>query len=96
MDSLEGRFSSKCDCVQAYGSVLSCRVLYDHANRSKQVAFVQMETHQQAVHSVEALHGMQVRLHSNSIPCALPGLTKRSPTGRRQVDRWQETSPNTH
>ncbi|CAL5220811.1 g2887 [Coccomyxa viridis] len=43
----------------AHGSVLSCRVLYDHANRSKQVAFVQMETHQQAVRSVEALHGMQ-------------------------------------
>ena len=46
--------------MQAHGSVLSCRVLYDHANRSKQVAFVQMETHLQAVRSVEALHGMQV------------------------------------
>ena len=51
--------SSLCDCMQAHGSVLSCRVLYDHGNRSKQVAFVQMETHQQAVRSVEALHGMQ-------------------------------------
>ncbi len=63
--------------MQAYGSVLSCRVLYDHANRSKQVAFVQMETHQQAVRSVEALHGMQVRLRSkhgtHSYSRALPG-----------------------
>ena len=51
-----------CDSMQAHGTVLSCRVLYDHANRSKQVAFVQMETNQQAVRSIEALHGMQVRL----------------------------------
>lgn len=59
---LAERCSSTWGCVQAHGSVLSCRVLYDHAHRSKQVAFVQMETHQQAVQSVEALHGMHVRL----------------------------------
>lgn len=51
-----------CGCVQAHGSVLSCQVLCDRTNRSKQVAFVQMETHQQAVRSMEALHGMTVRL----------------------------------
>ena len=47
--------------VQAHGTVLSCRVLYDHSNRSKQVAFVQMETHQQALKSIEALHSTQVK-----------------------------------
>ena len=47
--------------LQAHGTVLSCRVLYDHNNRSKQVAFVQMETHQQAQKSIEALHSTQVK-----------------------------------
>ena len=46
--------------MQAHGTVLSCRVLYDHNSRSKQVAFVQMETHQQALKSIEALHSTQV------------------------------------
>ena len=47
--------------LQGHGTVLSCRVLYDHANRSKEVAFVQMETNEQAMRSIEALHGTMVR-----------------------------------
>ena len=50
--------------MQAHGTVLSCRVLYDHNSRSKQVAFVQMETHQQALKSIEALHSTQVERFS--------------------------------
>ena len=42
--------------VQAHGSVLSCRVLCDHEGVSKQVAFVQMETRQQAHQAIAALH----------------------------------------
>ena len=42
--------------VQAHGSVVSCRVLCDHAGISKQVAFVQMETRHQALHAIDALH----------------------------------------
>ena len=53
--------------VQAHGTVLSCRVLYDHTSRSKQVAFVQMETHQQALKSIEALHSTQVERFSSAL-----------------------------
>ena len=55
--------------MQAHGAVLSCRVLYDHTSRSKQVAFVQMETHQQALKSIEALHSTRVKRFCLTLGC---------------------------
>lgn len=39
----------------------SCRVLFDHNGVSKQVAFVQFDTNQQALDSIAALHNKEVR-----------------------------------
>ncbi len=50
--------------AQEYGDVKSCRVLFDHNGVSKQVAFVQFDTNQQALDSIAALHNKEVQ-----IPC---------------------------
>lgn len=49
--------------AQEYGNVKSCRVLFDHSGVSKQVAFVQFETNQQALDSIAALHNKEVLMH---------------------------------
>ena len=61
--------------VQAHGSVVSCRVLCDHVGISKQVAFVQMETHQQALQAIKALHDTKLpaQVPAGATP-SLPGL----------------------
>ncbi|BDA47564.1 probable polyadenylate-binding protein 5 at N-terminal half [Coccomyxa sp. Obi] len=47
------------DMFKEYGNVKSCRVLFDHNGVSKQVAFVQFETNQQALDSIAALHNKE-------------------------------------
>ena len=52
--------------AQAFGEVVSCRVLRFRDGTSKHVGFVCMSTHEEAALCVEHLHGAQVT------PCSLP------------------------
>ena len=49
--------------VQAFGEVVSCRVLRFRDGTSKQVGFVCMSSHEEAALCVEHLHGAQVVLY---------------------------------
>ena len=50
--------------VQAFGDVVSCKVLLYRDGCSKRVGFVCMRTHSEADACVEHLHGAQVLLHT--------------------------------